>query len=107
MQPGPHRTIIPGAEDSGQHTRAGLRRLDETTRQAETGGQMLFTRGRPAIRALIGVVLIVIGVLLHGRITLVAGVIVTAWGVVASLAAWRNRGLNGLIGGKGDSGSLR
>jgi hypothetical protein len=68
---------------------------------------MLFTRSRPVIRALIGVVLIVIGVLLHGRIMLVAGVIVTAWGVIASLAAWRSRGLNGLIGGKGDSGSVR
>ena len=67
---------------------------------------MLFFLGRrySPVLVLIGAVLLVIGIALHGILLMVAGAIVLVRGVVSSLAAWRNRGL---IGGKGDSGSLR
>jgi hypothetical protein len=62
---------------------------------------MFFTRGHPALRALIGAVLLIIGLLAHRTLLTAAGAVVLAWGIIASAAAWRGRGL---IGGKGSGG---
>lgn len=63
---------------------------------------MFFTRGNPALRALIGAVLLVIGILIQSTLLTVAGVVV-AWAIIASAAASRGRGI---IGGKGSGGAL-
>jgi hypothetical protein len=64
---------------------------------------MFFTRGHPALSALIGAVLLVIGILIHGTLSTVAGAVVLAWAIIASVAGWRGRGL---VGGKGSGGAL-
>ena len=64
---------------------------------------MFFTRGRPALKALIGAVVLVIGLLVHGTLLIVAGAVVLAWAIIAGVTAWRGRGL---IGGKGSGGAL-
>lgn len=64
---------------------------------------MFFTRGHPALRALIGAVLLVVGLLVHGTLLTVGGAVVLAWGIIASVAASRGRGI---IGGKGSGGAL-
>ena len=64
---------------------------------------MFFTRGRPALKALIGAVVLVIGLLVHGTLLIVAGAVVLAWAIIAGAAASRGRGL---ISGKGSGGAL-
>jgi hypothetical protein len=64
---------------------------------------MFFTRGRPAIRAVLGAALLAIGLLVHGTLLTVAGAIVLAWGVIAAIAASRGRGT---AGGTGSGGAL-
>lgn len=64
---------------------------------------MLFTGGHPAIRALIGAVLLVAGLLVHHTLLIVAGAAGLAWGIIAAATAARGRGI---IGGKGSGGAL-
>jgi hypothetical protein len=64
---------------------------------------MFFTRGHPALRAVIGAAVLVIGLLAHGTLLIVAGAVVLAWGIIASVAAACGRSL---IGGKGSGGAL-
>lgn len=64
---------------------------------------MLFTRGHPAIRALISAVLLAAGLLVHHTLLIVAGAAGLTWGIIAAATAVRGRGI---IGGKGSGGAL-
>ena len=49
------------------------------------------TRYGLLVRAIVGLVLIVVGIVAHARIALVLGAIVIVWGLFSAVAAWRAR----------------
>jgi hypothetical protein len=65
---------------------------------------LLFGRFKQPARLGLGVVLVIIGIVIHQLILALVGAVLVVWGLYAVVGARRNRGRNSGRGGDGDGG---
>jgi membrane protein implicated in regulation of membrane protease activity len=66
---------------------------------------LLFGRYKDPARLGLGIVIVIIGIVIHQLILTLVGAVLAVWGLYAAVGWWRNRGRNaGRRGGTGEGG---